>query len=103
MPDSIVVSSACRIKNEGSSCSSTKEHAAMINAETLARRFHEAYERLAPTFDYVTREATAVPWDDVPEQNKRLMIAVCAEILDALHQPPRRERRAPQGKRRPNS
>jgi hypothetical protein len=52
-----------------------------VDAEELARRFHEAYERLAPVFNYQTRRETAVPWDEVPEQNKRLMIAVCAELL----------------------
>lgn len=50
--------------------------------EALAQRFHETYERLAPGFGYETREASAVPWDDVPEANKALMVAVCAEILD---------------------
>lgn len=49
--------------------------------EELARRFHETYERLAPSFGYETRKASAVPWADVPEQNKRLMIAVCAELF----------------------
>lgn len=48
--------------------------------ETLARRFHDAYERLAPSFGYQTREASAKPWAQVPENNRRLMIAVCAEI-----------------------
>ncbi len=52
-------------------------------AESLARRFHEVYERLAPSFDYRTRPASAVPWEDVPEANQRLMIATCAEILKA--------------------
>ncbi|MGW4129483.1 hypothetical protein [Amycolatopsis japonica] len=50
-------------------------------AEALARQFHEAYERLAPSFGYKTREASAVPWDQVPEQNRALMVAVAAEIL----------------------
>lgn len=48
--------------------------------EALARRFHETYERLAPSFGYKTREASAVPWESVPEANKALMIAVCAEL-----------------------
>jgi hypothetical protein len=43
-------------------------------ADVIARRFHETYERLAPDFDYRTREASAKPWADVPEQNKALMI-----------------------------
>lgn len=52
-----------------------------VDAESLARSFHETYERLAPSFGYETREASAKPWANVPEQNKRLMIAVCGEIL----------------------
>lgn len=54
--------------------------AAKLDAVT-AQRFHEAYERLAPEFGYRTREASAVPWADVPEQNKRLMEATVAAIL----------------------
>lgn len=50
-------------------------------AEKLAQRFHETYERLAPDFGYRTREASAKPWSEVPDKNKSLMIAVCAEIL----------------------
>lgn len=52
-------------------------------AEALAQRFHETYERLAPQFGYQTRRVSAVPWADVPEQNRALMIAVCAELLEA--------------------
>lgn len=51
-------------------------------AEKVARAFHEAYERLAPHFGYQTREASSKPWEQVPEQNKRLMMAVAAELLD---------------------
>jgi Restriction alleviation protein Lar len=50
-------------------------------AEQLAQQFHEAYERLAPSFGYETRKASAKPWAEVPENNRKLMIAVCAEIL----------------------
>jgi hypothetical protein len=49
--------------------------------ETTARRFHEAYERLAPSFGYETRRESAVPWEDVPEANRRLMIAVASEVM----------------------
>lgn len=55
-----------------------------MNAEELAQFFHETYERLAPSFGYKTREASAKPWAEVPEQNKRLMVAVCDEVLDRL-------------------
>lgn len=53
----------------------------LLSPEWLAMRFHETYERLAPGFGYETREASAVPWADVPENNRKLMIAVAAEIL----------------------
>lgn len=51
-------------------------------AEEIAREFHEAYERLAPEHGYKTREASAVPWADVPENNKALMMAVAMDLVD---------------------
>ncbi len=51
--------------------------------EEYAKLFHETYERLAPTFGYETRKASAVPWERVPENNRTLMIAVCTEVLNA--------------------
>lgn len=56
--------------------------------EELARIFHEAYERLAPDFGYKTREASAVPWEEVPEANRNLMIAVAGEVRAALEANP---------------
>lgn len=56
-------------------------------AEALAQQFHEAYERLAPSFGYETREASAKPWAEVPDNNRRLMTAVCAELLDRREYP----------------
>jgi len=49
-----------------------------------ARMFHEAYERMAPQYGYITRRASAVPWDEVPEPNRRLMEAVAAEVAPAI-------------------
>ena len=51
--------------------------------EKLARLFHDTYERLAPAFSYKTRKASAVPWAEVPPNNKGLMIAV-AHAVNAL-------------------
>ena len=47
----------------------------------IAKAFHEAYESLAPDYGYKTREASAVPWEDVPEQNRRLMLATVERLL----------------------
>lgn len=51
-------------------------------AERLAQQFHEAYERLAPAFSYETNPATRKAWGELPARNRRLMVAVCAEILN---------------------
>jgi len=53
------------------------------HAEQLARLFHETYERLAPEYGYETRPETAIPWEQIPDdnRNKRLMIAVAGEVL----------------------
>lgn len=56
----------------------------MREAERLAQRFHEVYEELAPTYGYETREASRKPWAQVPEKNRRLMIAVCEVLLAEL-------------------
>lgn len=55
-----------------------------ITPEQLAQKFHETYERLAPSFGYETRKSSAKPWSEVPDNNKNLMIAVCAEILEDI-------------------
>lgn len=53
-------------------------------ADEVARWFHEAYERMAPEHGYTTRKASAVPWEQVPEQNRALMTQVAAEVRDRL-------------------
>ena len=50
-----------------------------------AKRFHEEYERLAPNFDYKTRRSSAKPWEEVPENNRRLMVATCRVVLRMVH------------------
>jgi hypothetical protein len=51
------------------------------NAEEVAKFFHETYEKLAPEFGYETRKESAVPWEEVPEKNRRLMVAVAAIVI----------------------
>ncbi len=52
--------------------------------DSMAKKFHSNYERLAPKFSYETREASAVPWADVPDGNKRLMRATIRATLDCV-------------------
>jgi hypothetical protein len=56
----------------------------ITDPEAIARAFHEAYERLAPNHGYETRKASAKPWEEVPEANRRLMIAVAAEVAPLI-------------------
>lgn len=59
----------------------------MTDTVDIARDFHDAYERLAPEYAYETREASAVPWEDVPANNRALMVAtVDAVVGPILHE-----------------
>jgi hypothetical protein len=62
----------------------------MDDAELLAARFHLAYEALALKHKYTTRPASAVPWEDVPTENKALMIDTARTILGMGYLPPPR-------------
>lgn len=55
-----------------------------IEAEYLARRFHEIYEALASDFNYTTRLESRCDWKDVPTKQKELMIAAAREILTTV-------------------
>jgi len=52
-----------------------------VTAEELAEQFHEIYEEIAPAHGYKTRDGTAVPWEELPMNNKMLMIMTCRIIL----------------------
>ncbi len=56
-----------------------------MQPEELAQIFHETYEKLAPSYRYKTRKESAVEWDKVPENNKKLMIAVSKEVIKILN------------------
>lgn len=54
----------------------------MTPEEALARRFHEAYERLAKAHGYTTREETRE--FDPTSPNGQLMMAVCKELFGGM-------------------
>lgn len=56
----------------------------VLDAPAIAQSFHETYERLAPSFGYTTRPESRVPWQQVPEQNRKLMVAVVDEVVGPL-------------------
>lgn len=55
-----------------------------MTALQLAQRFHYHYERLAPRFGYDTKPESKKPWEVVPEQNQRLMVATASAVLNDL-------------------
>lgn len=50
--------------------------------DAIAAEFHRQYEMRAHYHGYKTRDASAVPWAEVPDQNKGLMREVVAVLLD---------------------
>jgi hypothetical protein len=58
----------------------TALRARIEDVEGMAKVFHEAYEILAPTYEYTTRKESAVAWDYVPDANKQLMIATARTV-----------------------
>ena len=52
-----------------------------LKAEEVAQVFHADYERLAPDFGYETRKASAVPWSQVPVENRALAIATVKSVM----------------------
>ena len=55
-----------------------------LDREKLAELFHVTYESLAPQFGYRTRDETACPWVNVPDDNRRLMLATCDALIAYL-------------------
>lgn len=53
-----------------------------VTPEIVAKFFHETYEKLAPDFGYKTRKDSNVDWKDVPDKNKKLMIAVAEKVIE---------------------
>jgi hypothetical protein len=52
-----------------------------IQADEIARNFHEVYEQYAPNHGWETQQRSRVLWEDVPTENKNLMVAVVKKLL----------------------
>ncbi len=50
----------------------------------LAKFMHERYEKYVYIFGWNTQEKTKVPFEDLPEENKKTMLAVARDILSSL-------------------
>jgi hypothetical protein len=66
-------------------------------AHELATFFHDTYEMLAPDFGWTTSAGCVVPFDDLPDENRLLMLEVCERVLQEFGgwvrkpEPPTRE------------
>lgn len=55
---------------------------ALVGAEYIARRFHELCEELVPSCGPEIQERPQVRWEDVPPQDKQLMVAAVSRLLE---------------------
>lgn len=55
-----------------------------LDAEKLARLFYGTYERLAPEHGFQGGEEETVPWDELPDDEKALTIAVAEVVLKRI-------------------
>lgn len=53
----------------------------MNTPEAIARRFHEEYERRASDHGWTTQERSRKAWENIPEENRSLMMAVVTALL----------------------
>lgn len=53
-------------------------------AEQIARHFHSTYERLGPSYGWESQEsARDKDFDELPESNRRLMVATVKALLES--------------------
>lgn len=73
-----------RYESDGDVTPDLAAEAADLSAASIAAEFHAVYERLAPQFGYETRKESAVPWSQVPQNNRDLMTAVAREVVGPI-------------------
>lgn len=52
-----------------------------MQAERLARAFHDAYREHSPEFGYQIRDGADVSYEELPPQNRELMLATSRDVL----------------------
>lgn len=52
------------------------------DAERIARAFHGVYETLGPEYGYESRPESRVPWAEVPEKNRALMVGTARRLIE---------------------
>jgi len=55
-----------------------------VTPERLARLMHESYEGHARRVGWETQDSCRVAFDDLPEENRRTMLAVAGDVLEFL-------------------
>lgn len=54
----------------------------LTDAELIAKRFHEVYEDLAPSMGWETQERSRKSWEELPTENKWLMVKVVDQLME---------------------
>lgn len=53
----------------------------MTEAEFIAREFHRIYTHLAPAFGWRVHRDTRDSWEELPDRNRKLMIATAGRLI----------------------
>ena len=52
--------------------------------KSIAMKFHETYERLSVEYGWKSQESCQVSFEELPEENRKLMLAVVREVCTPL-------------------
>jgi len=55
-----------------------------MTAEKLARLIHDGFQRRYCELNSWMRNISSLPWDELPEWHRLMMIATCAEVLEEM-------------------
>lgn len=58
------------------------DHQNPEDVERFARELHDVYERQARIMGWETQDNTSVPFDDLPEANRKTMLGVSKTIIE---------------------
>jgi len=56
-----------------------------INVHDMAEEFHSVYETEAIETGWKTQESCKVPFDELPEKNKKVMLRTCARMVEWIN------------------
>lgn len=79
---SSIVSRLLQIQNQINELKIYKIRKSFSSAEKMAEWLHNNYEEIALNNGWKTQESCQVPFNDLPKENKQVMIELCERFLN---------------------